>query len=186
MSPEPTTEPAGERRNEVDELRERVAELEEEIADRAARANDALAAAQDRTYWLDRWHLDLNALMRRPLMVRLWKVMPLARSAYRGARTAQTSLAKARLERRLGGTSDESGDRTRRLDLTGLPEADARRRLGAVKSAATRGEELELSVDRDGLPARWVLEHATPAWEIVRFTPGAGAGRADLYVLRRG
>jgi hypothetical protein len=27
-------------------------------------ANAAIAAAQDRSYWLDRWHLDLNALMR--------------------------------------------------------------------------------------------------------------------------
>ena len=39
--------------------------LEREAHERAARANAALAAAQDRAYWLDRWNLDLNALMRR-------------------------------------------------------------------------------------------------------------------------
>jgi hypothetical protein len=47
-------------------LRERVAELESELADQAARANAAVARAQERVYWLDRWHIDLNALMTRP------------------------------------------------------------------------------------------------------------------------
>ncbi len=44
----------------------RLAELEAEHADQLARAHAALAAAQDRYYWLDRWGIDLNALMRRP------------------------------------------------------------------------------------------------------------------------
>ena len=39
--------------------------LEAENAELAARANAAVAAAQDRVYWLDRWGVDLNALMRR-------------------------------------------------------------------------------------------------------------------------
>jgi hypothetical protein len=186
MSTEPTTEPAGERRDEVDALREQVAALEDELADRAARTNDALAAAQDRTYWLDRWHLDLNALMRRPGMVRLWKLMPLARGAYRGMRTARTSLAKARLERRLGGVPDESGERRRQLDLTGLANAEAGERLAAVQRMTRRGEQLELSLGSDGPASRWLLEQATPAWEIVEFRPGAGAEGADLYLLRRG
>ena len=43
----------------------RVAELERELAERTERANAAVAAAQDRSYWLDRLGLDLNALMRR-------------------------------------------------------------------------------------------------------------------------
>ena len=50
---------------ELEALRARVAALERERAEQAARANAAIAAAQDRAYWLDRWHLDLNALMRR-------------------------------------------------------------------------------------------------------------------------
>ncbi len=51
---------------EIQALRARVERLEAENAELAARANAAVAAAQDRAYWLDRWHLDLNALMRRP------------------------------------------------------------------------------------------------------------------------
>lgn len=50
---------------EIEALRARIAALEEELATVTARANAAVAAAQDRAYWLDRWHLDLNALMRR-------------------------------------------------------------------------------------------------------------------------
>jgi hypothetical protein len=46
-------------------LRARIAALEEELVTVTARANAAVAAAEDRAYWLDRWHLDLNALMRR-------------------------------------------------------------------------------------------------------------------------
>lgn len=51
---------------EVESLRARIAALEDEVIERTARANAAVAAAEDRAYWLDRWHLDLNALMRRP------------------------------------------------------------------------------------------------------------------------
>jgi hypothetical protein len=50
---------------ELERLRARVTELENENAELARRANTAIAAAQERAYWLDRWHLDLNALMRR-------------------------------------------------------------------------------------------------------------------------
>jgi hypothetical protein len=40
--------------------------IEREYVEQLARAHAALAAAQDRSYWLDRWGVDLNALMRRP------------------------------------------------------------------------------------------------------------------------
>ena len=46
--------------SEVEELRARVAELERELADRTERANAAVAAAEDRLYWLDRWRIDLE------------------------------------------------------------------------------------------------------------------------------
>jgi hypothetical protein len=54
---------AVEPQDELETLRARVAELERELADRTARANAAVAAAQDRNYWLDRWHIDLNQMM---------------------------------------------------------------------------------------------------------------------------
>lgn len=58
MSAPPDTEA-----REIERLRARVAELERELGEQAARANAAIAAAQERAYWLDRWHVDLNALM---------------------------------------------------------------------------------------------------------------------------
>jgi hypothetical protein len=51
---------------ELEQLRARVAALEAELVAQAERAERAVAAAQERAYWLDRWHLDLNALMRKP------------------------------------------------------------------------------------------------------------------------
>ena len=51
---------------ELDRLRARVTELERELIEVQARANAAVAAAQERAYWLERWHIDLNALMRKP------------------------------------------------------------------------------------------------------------------------
>ncbi len=50
---------------EIAALQARVEQLERENAELATRANAAIAAAQDRAYWLDRWGVDLNALMRR-------------------------------------------------------------------------------------------------------------------------
>ena len=186
MSTDPTTERAeDEQADEVTKLRARVAALEEELTDRAARTNDALAAAQDRTYWLDRWHLDLNAVMRRPIVARLWRLMPLARGVFRSARKARSALGTARLERRLGGSPDETGERLRLLDLTGLSDAEALERLRSVERTARRGEHLELSLSDDDVSPRWVLQHAAGAWEIVEFSPGGAAG-ADRYVLRRG
>ncbi len=51
---------------EVERLRARVTALESELVETQARANAAVAEWQERAYWLDRWHVDLNALMRRP------------------------------------------------------------------------------------------------------------------------
>ncbi len=51
---------------ELARLRARVAELELELGEQAARANRTIAFLEDRLYWLDRWHLDLNALMEKP------------------------------------------------------------------------------------------------------------------------
>lgn len=50
---------------EIERLRARVAALEQELFEVQAQANAAVAHWQERAYWLERWHLDLNALMRR-------------------------------------------------------------------------------------------------------------------------
>ena len=74
------------------QLRERVLQLEGELAEQAARTNALLAAAQERTYWLDRWGLDLNALMCRPGAAQLRWLMRAARWPVR-----QAKLLKRRL-----------------------------------------------------------------------------------------
>jgi hypothetical protein len=51
---------------ENERLRARVAALESELVEVQARANAAVAEWQDRAYWLDRLHIDLNSLMRSP------------------------------------------------------------------------------------------------------------------------
>jgi len=50
---------------DVQRLRERVAELESELATQAARTNAVVAEAQRRTYWLDRFELDLDVTLAR-------------------------------------------------------------------------------------------------------------------------
>lgn len=73
------------RDDEVEALRRRVADLEQELAKRTERANAAVAAAQDRSYWLDRWGIDLNAIMRRRGAAELRAGLRAARAAYRAA-----------------------------------------------------------------------------------------------------
>ena len=75
-----------ERQQEADALRARIEALEREHAEQIARAHDAVAAAQDRTYWLDRWNLDLNALMRRPGAAELRAAVRAVRSVIRLAK----------------------------------------------------------------------------------------------------
>jgi hypothetical protein len=65
MSVEAEISLAAEDEDEIARLRERVASLEAQLLETEAWANRVVAEAQDKTYWLDRWHLDLNALMRR-------------------------------------------------------------------------------------------------------------------------
>lgn len=77
-------------RDELIYLRSRVQELERELTEQAARSNAAIAAAQERAYWLDRWHLDLNAVVERPAVER-------ARGA---ARTLRGPIRQARLLKR--------------------------------------------------------------------------------------
>jgi hypothetical protein len=65
---ETTTEPdadAGAQR-EIAALRERLTTLEAEHAEQIDRLQAALARAQERAYWLDRWHVDLNRAMTTP------------------------------------------------------------------------------------------------------------------------
>jgi hypothetical protein len=77
-----------------DELRQRLEALEREHVEQVARANAALAAAQDRSYWLDRWGVDLNELMRRPGASELLTAMRALRLIARRARDTAVQLAE--------------------------------------------------------------------------------------------
>jgi hypothetical protein len=94
----PTTKsnpPEQELQREVEFLRSRVAALEAELVEVQARANEQVAVWQERAYWLDRWHVDLNALMRR-------RGASEFRAALRAVRSIVWGLR--RLKRRLSGS----------------------------------------------------------------------------------
>jgi hypothetical protein len=78
--------------DEVSELRLRVAALERENVELAARANAAVATAQERVYWLDRWGLDLNALMRRRGAAELRAAVRAVRAVLRRAKRIKRRL----------------------------------------------------------------------------------------------
>jgi hypothetical protein len=76
-----------------DELRHRLDALEHERANEIAKANAAVAAAQDRSYWLDRLGLDLNRLMQRPGVSELLTALRAVRLILLRAREALATLA---------------------------------------------------------------------------------------------
>jgi hypothetical protein len=67
---------------ENERLRARIAALESELAEVQARANAAVAEWQERAYWLDRLHIDLNALMERPGANEVRITLKAVRAAY--------------------------------------------------------------------------------------------------------
>lgn len=75
-------------RAELEALRTRVAQLERQVA----AANTAVAAAQERVYWLDRWHVDLNALMRKRGAAEFREAIRVVRGAIRMVRRAKRKL----------------------------------------------------------------------------------------------
>ncbi|HXE44438.1 MAG TPA: hypothetical protein VN635_04490 [Conexibacter sp.] len=80
---------------EIARLRARVAALEAELVEQAARTERVVAAAQERTYWLDRWHLDLNALMRKPGAAQFRASVRAMRWVARGVKKVKRTLTRA-------------------------------------------------------------------------------------------
>jgi hypothetical protein len=76
-------------------LRSRVAALEAELVELQARTDAAVAQWQERAYWLDRWHLDLNALMRRTGAAELRAGIRAVRSVIRAFRRAKRGLNRS-------------------------------------------------------------------------------------------
>jgi hypothetical protein len=80
---------------EIEQLRAHVAALEAELVEVSARANEQVAKWQERAYWLDRWHLDLNDLMRKPGASQFRAILRALRAVVWGIQ---------RLKRRLSGS----------------------------------------------------------------------------------
>jgi uncharacterized coiled-coil protein SlyX len=81
-------------RAELEALRARVAELDAELAEQARRVNALVAATQERVYWLDRWNLDLNALMARRGAAELRGLVRAVRSVLRFAKRLKRRIAR--------------------------------------------------------------------------------------------
>ncbi|HEX2160319.1 MAG TPA: class I SAM-dependent methyltransferase [Thermoleophilaceae bacterium] len=79
-----------------------LAAIEREHVEEVARAHAALAEAQDRSYWLDRWGVDLNEWMRRPgaseLRAAVRALRGVRRAAIKARRQGKAKLVKARRE----------------------------------------------------------------------------------------
>jgi len=88
-----TAEPlTADERAELEALRVRVAALEAERAEQVGRLQASLAEAQEKVYWLDRWRIDLNALMRKPGAAEFRAAVRLARGVVRRAKAAKRKL----------------------------------------------------------------------------------------------
>lgn len=77
---------------EVTLLRARVAELEHLLAEQIRATNALVASSQEKLYWLERWHVDLDAVMRRPGAERALEAVKLVRSGVRSLRRAKRRL----------------------------------------------------------------------------------------------
>jgi hypothetical protein len=79
---------------EIERLYARIEQLERERAEQAALCNAAIAAAQGRAYWLDRWHIDLNRLMANPWGGRFRALMRALRTPVRAVRRSKRRLLR--------------------------------------------------------------------------------------------
>lgn len=77
---------------EIAQLRARVAQLERELVDQRERYQRIVAESQERLYWLDRWHVDLNALMRKPGADEFRAAVRAARAVVRRLRATMRAL----------------------------------------------------------------------------------------------
>ena len=90
----PTTEtPAAEHQAaEIAALRARVAELEAQLAEQARATNALVARSQEKLYWLERWHVDLDRVMARPGAEQALEGVKKLRGAVRAVRRAKRRL----------------------------------------------------------------------------------------------
>jgi hypothetical protein len=178
--------------------RDRLEALERQHTEEIARANAAVAAAQDRSYWLDRWHVDLNSLMRRRGASELRAALRAARAVYRLLYDARNGVAAAlgqapdglarakRLveqERELAGGA--GGEQAARSALEG---AGVEPRPDDTWVRVKPGSQLDdlpasgrVILEADSVPPDAVLSRCTPAWRVALYL----RGDPDVYLLER-
>ena len=89
VSAPPKTDP---RDLEIETLRARVAELEAQLEGQARATTRLLAEAQEKLYWLDRWHIDLDRVMRKPGAIPLLNALRSSRQVVWKLRKAKRKL----------------------------------------------------------------------------------------------
>jgi uncharacterized coiled-coil protein SlyX len=90
MTAEPTTDA---RDAEIAALRARVADLEAQLAEQTRRTTTLVAEAQEKLYWLERWQVDLDKVMRRRGALQALEALKAVRALVRRARALQRRLA---------------------------------------------------------------------------------------------
>jgi len=94
MAPETGTDVAQELTRENAELRAQIEELQNQLAEQSALTNEAIARAQERVYWLDRWHIDMDTLVAVPGVSVLRALFRAIRAPFRLARKLARSLSE--------------------------------------------------------------------------------------------
>jgi hypothetical protein len=89
VTAEPVTDP---RDREIAALQARVAALEAELHAQAVRTAAVVAEAQEKLYWLERWHVDLDTLMAKPGAVPALDALKRARGIARSTKRLKRRL----------------------------------------------------------------------------------------------
>jgi hypothetical protein len=169
---------------------DRIEALEREHSEQVARANAAVAAAQDRSYWLDRWNVDLNAVMRRRGASEARAALRAVRAIYRllpdgwralrkAARKAPDKLASTRQtvaqdrERALRAALESAGLQARDGDVW-VRDADG---LDELRGRLPAGARVVL--EAEGVSPAALLARCTPDWRVALYLEG----NPDVYVL---
>jgi len=77
---------------ENQQLRASIAELEEQLSTQSAQTNRIVAQTQQRIYWLDRWHIDLDKLVLVPGVAQARALMRAIRAPFRLVKKAARKI----------------------------------------------------------------------------------------------
>lgn len=79
--------------DEIERLRARVSELEAQLAEQSRTTNALVAQSQEKLYWLERWHVDLDAVMRKPGAIPLLDAVRSVRGVFRKLRNVKRRVS---------------------------------------------------------------------------------------------